>query len=354
MVNKVWYVFVIIFFIGFYPKIINAQVEIDLVDCPSCIWIANNDSIFQWLPQGKTTFNPLGVFGLPYESMAIAQVKHREDTILNTYILQDFQNQDFKYWNGNNWIALSIPYIDNKVIGLGGFGPHLYLLVNYTIGDSRIYYYNGDTLKFIQSNHNTVGADIAVDSLGRGWYADGAPMADVKYFHVIDSTGKTLNKFPLNETFSTSNLYGMTIVKDTIYIGIGPDAPIHSSSILSYVIEGDSAILNKVIPQNRKSVYYSDLASCKPGIPNREQERSKIENNLINILIFPNPTSGVLKINTKISGPIKIELYDLRGKMILNQTLTSGEVDISHLASASYLYRVNVQEIVKAGLIVKK
>ncbi|MDZ7846000.1 MAG: hypothetical protein U5L96_04125 [Owenweeksia sp.] len=262
--------------------------EIDLVDCPNCIWIASDDSIFQWQPQGKATFNPRGIFDLTYESMAIAQVKHQEDTILNTYIVQDFQNQDFKYWNGGNWQALSVPYIDD-VIGFGGYGPHLYLRAAPSIGDSRLYYYNGDTLKLIQSKSSAVGADIAVDSLGRAWYPSGTPFTKVNYFHMIDSTGQILKTYPINESFGDRNLYGMAIVKDTIYIGVGPNAPVHPSSILSFVIKGDSALLKNVIPQAQGYVYYSDLASCKPGVPNRVQERPEVESKIQRHLNFPQP-----------------------------------------------------------------
>lgn len=351
--NKAWPLFLLILFLGFYPKLSRAQVRIDLVDCPGCLWIAQDDSIYRWSPQGQATFNPQGIFYLDYESMAIAQVKHHRDTVLNTYILQDFQNQDFKYWNGSQWQALSIPDIDN-VIGMGGYGPHFYLLANFGIGDSRIYYYDGDSIKLIHSKYNTVGADLAVDSLGRAWYLSGKPMEQVNFIHMIDSTGQILKAYPVKETFGARNIYGMAIVRDSIYIGVGPDAPVHPSSILTFVIEGDSALLKNVIPQAHKTLYYHDLASYKPGIPNREPEPHVIESKPTGIFIFPNPTSGILHIESNMSGHIKVELFDLRGRKILDQSLVPGNtVDISHLSSAVYVYRLSVQQKVRTGVVVK-
>ncbi len=352
--RKVWSAIILSFFIGICLSPSRAQVKVNLVDCPDCIYIANADSIFYWLPQSISSLDPRGAFGNTYESMAIGHVKHKEDTVLNTYIIQDFENQDFKYWDGRYWKALFMPPIDNKVIGFGGYGAHLYLLVNYRIGDSRIYYYNGHSMKLILSDPNTVGADIAVDSLGRAWYATGTPMTVVNHLNVIDTTGTILKRFPLDRTFGARNLYGMAIVRDSIYIGLGPDAPTLPSSILSLEVKGDSAFVKRVIPQAHAAVYYQDLASYKPGIPDRKTKQEDTGSKAFDISIFPNPSTGILNIDSDISGKINLELYDIRGRLLYSQILTAGETtDISQFAKAAYMYRIIIGDKINTGLVVK-
>ena len=69
-----------------------------------------------------------------------------------------------------------------------------------------------------------------------------------------------------------------------------------------------------------------------------------------NIEFIPNPTAGFFRINSDT--PIKgFAIYDLLGKEMLNGI--GQDVDISHLASGTYLVRVFLEGKIVNSLIVK-
>ncbi len=67
-----------------------------------------------------------------------------------------------------------------------------------------------------------------------------------------------------------------------------------------------------------------------------------IEN--INVKISPNPASNYLNINTNISLPIDIEIWDSKGQFVSSKTNIMNpnpQVDVSHLAPGVYFIRIN-------------
>ena len=59
-----------------------------------------------------------------------------------------------------------------------------------------------------------------------------------------------------------------------------------------------------------------------------------------NLIISPNPTRGVLKIN--LNAPTFYELYNLNGQVVL-KGITQGQIDISHLPAAKYQLILKVE-----------
>lgn len=58
--------------------------------------------------------------------------------------------------------------------------------------------------------------------------------------------------------------------------------------------------------------------------------------------IFPNPTSGFMKVYTTFTEETSIQLFDMTGKLLLNQGINKpqNQFDVSGLANGLYVYRI--------------
>ena len=75
----------------------------------------------------------------------------------------------------------------------------------------------------------------------------------------------------------------------------------------------------------------------------------------IDIQLYPNPTTGIVKINlTNFLNNVSLEIYDVSGKILKKIKITSDEIDVSELKSGVYLAVMkNKQNISKTSKIVK-
>lgn len=65
------------------------------------------------------------------------------------------------------------------------------------------------------------------------------------------------------------------------------------------------------------------------------------ENLLKNIKIYPNPTSKFLFINPN-NQPIKVELYDIQGKLLFKKEVkTLQKIDLRNLSLSTYLLKIS-------------
>lgn len=100
-------------------------------------------------------------------------------------------------------------------------------------------------------------------------------------------------------------------------------------------------------------VFYFTLANEKENATKKTQQASRISafknENLSDILldvnIFPNPTSGnvVLKIDNVSPDVFNYLLYDLLGRLVMNQKVKSNEtiIRMDKLVDAMYVLKVN-------------
>lgn len=64
-----------------------------------------------------------------------------------------------------------------------------------------------------------------------------------------------------------------------------------------------------------------------------------------NIKVFPNPAVNELHVSTELNEPMVVELYNTRGQVVLSQKIQKqAEVNVSGLASGSYIYVISSQE----------
>ena len=72
---------------------------------------------------------------------------------------------------------------------------------------------------------------------------------------------------------------------------------------------------------------------------------------LNDISIYPNPTTGELRIENGELIIKNVELFDMHGKKILNSQLsTLNSLDISHLSAGMYFVRITTEK----GVVTKK
>ena len=74
-----------------------------------------------------------------------------------------------------------------------------------------------------------------------------------------------------------------------------------------------------------------------------------IEAEPLAILVYPNPTAGLLKIHLKKEGDLDLEiaLFDISGRVILNRhenVLSELSIDLVDLSTGTYLLRVTQAE----------
>lgn len=333
----------------------KAQSAIDLIDCENCLFVSNGDSLMQWSIDWNTNFKPYPIDGKSDLSIAIGWVQHKPDSLLETLIIQQFGTENWEYWDGQSWQNFAIPNIGENVLGIGATRQHLYMLVNRRGHSSDIFFYNGSTLKqCIEAGRpKAVGADIATDSLGRAWYLSENSSAKVDRINTIDSTGALVKSYFLKQKIGIRNIYGMTLLKDTILIGIGPTAPIFPSNIAVYVLKGDSAILSRLVPQFYPAEIYHDLTSSKPGIPDAIEDENPAKP-LAEIFILPNPTHGLFEVRSSLKSKISLQLYNSRGQKVLDENIEAGEMlNIEDFANGSYIYHAQSNGVLITGVLVK-
>jgi hypothetical protein len=129
-----------------------------------------------------------------------------------------------------------------------------------------------------------------------------------------------------------------------MYVGLGISNPVHPCTLLPIYISSAGASLGIPIPTDTLTF---DLASCRPGLP---LSISNIDARNFNI--GPNPTDGIIVLNTK--GGIFV-LYDLTGKEILLENLPYGnsQINLSKFPRGYYLYKFSEKiDKIKSGKII--
>jgi hypothetical protein len=88
-----------------------------------------------------------------------------------------------------------------------------------------------------------------------------------------------------------------------------------------------------------------------------DDETLSIENKstTVNVNFFPNPVSDILNIKTNSIHPIQsISIFDLLGKHIKSQTITTSTIDVSDLNPGIYILRVNTSGTIYTTKFIKQ
>ena len=142
-----------------------------------------------------------------------------------------------------------------------------------------------------------------------------------------------------------------SLTAKNIALGNGSTAQVNLGSQLSPLIVTDSPspIYEETLydypcsdAQNERQAFCQTIL----GIDDESSENNSIE-------IFPNPTNGKLKINSKISyQEIKISIFTITGQKIL-EIKDKTELDISYLTSGTYFVLMNIDGNIKTEKLLK-
>ena len=85
------------------------------------------------------------------------------------------------------------------------------------------------------------------------------------------------------------------------------------------------------------------------GVPERKDKK------LVDAIVYPNPSSEVVNVRTAIKNAV-FELYDLSGKKLLSQPLTTliTQIKLENIIDGTYVWGVLQQnKIIETGKIIK-
>lgn len=75
----------------------------------------------------------------------------------------------------------------------------------------------------------------------------------------------------------------------------------------------------------------------------------------LKFLLYPNPATNMVNINTQYLGQINVNIFDLTGKLVLQNSLySSGLVQISNLHTGKYLVQITMGNISKTVTLLKQ
>lgn len=79
-----------------------------------------------------------------------------------------------------------------------------------------------------------------------------------------------------------------------------------------------------------------------------------VENN--NILLYPNPTSGITNLNLDFGKDFTIEIFNSLGAKVLQENIISNSIDLSLLPEGIYYYRIKENNQIKTNniLVIQK
>ncbi len=138
------------------------------------------------------------------------------------------------------------------------------------------------------------------------------------------NTGTTMDDVCKLWINPTSNDEASPLLTDT---HVGADL----TSILSFFLRQDS-------PSETPSVTIDDLKIANTF---SETLSSDVFNTIDGFKTYPNPvTNGVLNITTSSNDIKTVEIFDIAGKQVFNQTISNQEVNVSNLKTGVYMLKV--------------
>lgn len=179
------------------------------------------------------------------------------------------------------------------------------------------------------------------------------------FFNGTDVAEPTIDGYLITETLGTPISLavpsaGMNTPMVTVQVNGSPT----SGSI--YILANDSSLANAVTPL--KSFMQADMiddvmalftnvidpnASALSGTSSYDFSTLSVkESELIELSLYPNPASEIVKIKTPVGiADVKIEIYDTLGKQILLDLSENNTFNVSNLPSGMYLVSIITDEI---------
>ena len=146
--------------------------------------------------------------------------------------------------------------------------------------------------------------------------------------------------------FTGNYLWGQSYF-DTTYISdesISEMLIVNTNQIIGIGYRGEYSLG----PSDRDTwIFKIDSLGCIS--PNCNNYISFTQNNFFALSIYPNPTEDILNLSIPLEKPGLIEIYDLLGKRVVYQKLTSPEINVQRLERGFYLLKVQIGSSIYIG-----
>ncbi|HNQ20910.1 MAG TPA: T9SS type A sorting domain-containing protein, partial [Bacteroidales bacterium] len=75
-----------------------------------------------------------------------------------------------------------------------------------------------------------------------------------------------------------------------------------------------------------------------------------------NILLYPNPTSGIANLNLDLKNDLTLEIFNSLGVRVLQENILNNSIDLSLLPEGIYYYRIKENNHIKTNniLVIQK
>lgn len=242
---------------------------------------------------------------------------------LGTFFNVDFglSGNILKY-NNNSWASI----INNSIFQLRNCAGHDSILVfdglNNSFFPKEILVFSGNNLIPIYNCGNNISKvveDLAVDESNNIWFFTSYDTlyTELSYLTVIDKSGVLLNSYPIDTSIHINflNTYGMFILNNTLYLGIGAMNPNYPNSLLPFHLINDTAYIGTPITCTAN---FSDLESCNQGTLT---SISEVPESLKELSVYPNPARDqfMLHLPYSTSPEATVQVFNLQGEIIYAQ-----------------------------------
>lgn len=224
----------------------------------------------------------------------------------------------------------------------------------------------------IDVTHNTILKELDVFSNSlTNLNVNQNPLLEVLHCGNNLITSLNLNNNPLLNVLSCNNYIGNTNNNylTSIYLQNGSNTLLNGVYNLG---EGGTIpiYLNRFDSTNNPNlhcIFVDDVTNCNSNWPGKDSTSSYVStqqecNNLGNetfiindeITIYPNPTNGILNINSNINSITKVIIYDILGKVVLERSNNFEQLNISNLTNGLYLVKISTENKTVVKKIMKK
>lgn len=154
------------------------------------------------------------------------------------------------------------------------------------------------------------------------------------YVEKIDTSGyfKSIDVLATNNPYSLKELIQLNVKKDSLKFKI--------HAVNKFTINVDGQIIYFPFETYSNTITYNPILSTS-----KEADR---------LNIYPNPSEDFVQLNSTLQLKT-VEIVDLQGKIIENQSIENGQISVKHLPKGKYILRLygNDKKLISSKIIIK-
>ena len=299
----------------------------------------------------NNVISPTGyvLYGAPIGSLAYAN----DFTIngANSFYNLDTYSNNILVYRGGIWDTIAINLNGYIFSNQAGHGSNIVFQGKDTsINFNKIALYNGLNTSIIYTSdyfHSLMPYDLAIDINNNIWFFESN---DSNFILPINLKSYTINNnnvtsYPLHSSSNFDGAYGMFILNNKIYVGVGNTNSLFPNCLIPFSIINDTVYQETpillVAPAQRL-----DLESCNQGTLTSVSE---VPVSLKELSVYPNPAENQFTVHLPYGSNrnAQLTIYNLQGKLIETKK-ASDTAPINCASWARGIYFVSLVEEGKA------